>query len=285
MTEQDPVLVVTTAVEGPRTQQLIESLLEYYSVAVVPVDEFAENAPHQALVKGVLVICGSDEGAVDTVKGIADTMFCMDLPVLGMVPLITEPRVYERMMVSGATVVMKETASPREIYEQVEQRCSLEAVDQGLQETIVSPLIESVTCTLWEMLDNDATAYWMYRKRGFRLYGHRVVVSNLTGRTNPTLVLSFTETSCNEISRRLLAPIGLEVTPELIDSSLTELCNIVTGQAKARLAGSSFSFDMTQPHVVTVTDPYADMQGDKVGLVIHFSGEVGDFALQFCLSL
>ncbi len=155
---------------------------------------------------------------------------------------------------------------------------------QELRDELLEPFIDSTLLTLKEMAQAKVEATSVYRKLGYRIYGDYSALVSITTQSEGTLIMTFPTATAQELAKRVLAPLGVDVTEELVQSVIGEITNILVGQAKGRLSETSFRFTMSVPTVVAGPHHEIKYKQGLPCLVTSFTGDIGDFALQVCLA-
>jgi chemotaxis protein CheX len=95
--------------------------------------------------------------------------------------------------------------------------------------------------------------------------------------------LSFARPTVTAIARRVLVEVADAPKDELVPDCMGEIANVVAGQAKALLAESPYHFRFGTPTVLSGPGLEVSERPDAECLVVLFSSDLGDFALQLCL--
>jgi CheY-specific phosphatase CheX len=136
------------------------------------------------------------------------------------------------------------------------------------------PFVAAVLMTLREMAGVEAMAQEMSRATGPDGFGDLSAVLRLSGIGEGYLILSFPNQTARLLAVRVLngaAPLD----DELIRDCAGEVANVVTGQAKALLAGTPNRFTFSTPTVIV--GPPVVPAGEW--WVVGFVSEVGPFRL------
>jgi chemotaxis protein CheX len=158
-----------------------------------------------------------------------------------------------------------------------------EPVSEELRRELLDPFIQAVVFTLGQMTGEEPKVGAVWRKSGYRIFGDHSAVVVLRARGEGKLVLSFPRATSYALAGKMLASLKVDATEEMAQACVSELANIVVGQAKARLAGTAYAFDMSTPTVVAGEGHEIRNKQGLPCLVVRFSCTAGDFALQLCL--
>lgn len=258
-----------------------------YTVTRVPLSEVHTCGHTHNGARGV-VVCHDASLSPDLGDSLRHVRACVhyaDLPVIAVAPS-PSASMRARMMAAGASDVYDaDSTEPEQVLRAVDNRCDIEPVMAELHDSLLMPFVEAATHTIEEMAGSSVSLHSVYQKRGYRIFGDYSVMVNLSADSEGTLVLSFPSETGSAIAARILEPLGADLTEELLQSTLGEIGNIVTGSAKGRLANTNYRFAMSTPTVVSGHNHEVRYQPGLPCLVASFTGELGDFALQLCMAL
>jgi CheY-specific phosphatase CheX len=256
-----------------------------YAVTAREPSTFATEVGEATDVKGVVVFYKPETGTPDS-EWFARVRQCVDATAMPLIVVAHAPSYTTRaqLIAAGASAVCDATDGPGLVLEEVENRCNVEPVIQELRDQLLEPFIESTLLTLQEMAQARVEATSVYRKLGYRIYGDYSALVSLTAQSEGTLIMTFPAATAHELSKRVLAPLGVETTEELIQSVIGEITNILVGQAKGRLSDTSFRFMMSVPTVVAGPHHEIKYKQGLPCLVASFTSDIGDFALQVCMA-
>ena len=106
----------------------------------------------------------------------------------------------------------------------------------------------------------------------------------LTSASAEALILGFPQRTAAALASRILTGVTTEVDQNLIRDCMGEIANVVTGQAKALLAETAYRFVFALPPVVDDVKKFRHSPGLDC-LMVVFTCDQGEFALQLCLEL
>jgi chemotaxis protein CheX len=171
-------------------------------------------------------------------------------------------------------------------------------VSDQIRDELLEPFITAVCTALGEMAGTEVVVRAVYQKplplppsslspdgeRGTGQEGDVSAVVELRSATGGSLVLRFPERMAAALAGRILAEVREQADADLIRDCVGEIANVVAGQAKALLAGTSHRFAFSLPKVVAGQAPDLQPEPGQDCLVVNFSSELGDFAMQLFLT-
>jgi chemotaxis protein CheX len=175
----------------------------------------------------------------------------------------------------------------------------VQPVAGDIQDKLLEPFIAATRAALGEMAGTEVVVRAVFRQtlhpspiphspmakdRGRGEGADIAAVLELRTPPEGALVLRFPERTAAALARRILAGVSQEVDENLIRDCVAEIANVVAGQAKALLAGTAYRFAFSLPRVVVGAAEFRPQQGLDC-LVVAFSSERGEFALQLFLKL
>jgi len=285
MTAERPNIYLVSGRDADWKKRFRELAGDRYEIAELSPAGLTGESPGKDLVKGVVVFYEPDAGSPNQ-EWFARVRACVhftDLPVIAVAP---NPSVATRaqLIAAGASTVCDAESDPEQVLSEVENRCNIEPVLTELREQLLEPFVEATLLTLKEMAQADAKVHTVYRKLGYRIFGDYSALVGLKSDSEGTLVVTFPKATGDELAKRVLAPLGIGVTDELVQSCLAEIANIIVGQAKGKLAGTNYRFQMSIPTVVAGPNHEIKYKQGLPCLVASFTGDIGDFALQICMA-
>jgi len=118
-----------------------------------------------------------------------------------------------------------------------------------------------------------------YLKKDRKAVGDVSGVIGMTGHSKGVVVLSFsTQAICKVVSAMGLGEFG-EVTPDVSDA-VGELTNMISGDARRRLAGIGFTFEAGLPTVISGKGHQVESVGSHPVIAIPFKMEGHDFVVE-----
>jgi chemotaxis protein CheX len=146
-----------------------------------------------------------------------------------------------------------------------------------LREHLLEPFVTATRAALIEMAGTEVVVRAVNRKPPQQTAVTAVV--GLAATAERFLVLSFPKETAAAFAGRILAGVAPEVDERLVRDCVGEIANVIAGQAKALLAGTSYRFTFSLPMVVA-HGPADWPPQDLDCLVVAFGSDLGDFNLQ-----
>ncbi|TVQ23711.1 MAG: chemotaxis protein CheX [Spirochaetaceae bacterium] len=118
----------------------------------------------------------------------------------------------------------------------------------------INPFVEAATSILREVLQCDVTRGELYLKSTASPVLGVAAIIGLAGDVEGRVLLDMNRKTAVEIASAMLASMEMEPITELNDlgrATITELANMITGQAVTKLHNLGFKFDLTPPALVT----------------------------------
>ncbi|OGS34275.1 MAG: hypothetical protein A2293_13650 [Elusimicrobia bacterium RIFOXYB2_FULL_49_7] len=115
---------------------------------------------------------------------------------------------------------------------------------------LINPFISATIDLLATMADMTATRKDLFLKKNYRLAGDVSGIMNITGRMEGSVAVTLERGLALEIVSRILHSPASELTEEDIKDGVGELVNIISGNAKASLAGTEYAHEITLPAVI-----------------------------------
>ena len=148
---------------------------------------------------------------------------------------------------------------------------------------IAKPFINATKDVLSMMAGIEAEPQKPYVKKGLLAEGDISAVVGITGTYQGTISLSFSKECAFGVVRGML---GDDIEDLVQDSrdAVGEICNMISGQARAALVAMEIVLQGSTPSVI-VGDNHSISHACGVPVVaIPFVTEFGNFTLEFCLS-
>ena len=148
---------------------------------------------------------------------------------------------------------------------------------------IAKPFITATVEVLSMMAGMIVTPQKPYVKKGLMAEGDISAIVGVTGTYQGTISISFPKACAIAVVKGML---GDDIEDIIHDSrdAVGEVCNMISGQARAALGSKGVSLRGSTPSVI-VGDKHLISHATGVPVVaIPFSTGSGDFTLEFCLS-
>jgi len=150
---------------------------------------------------------------------------------------------------------------------------------------VLKAVIDATVITLREMARLEVTPLMPADKKYVKMFGDVSAVIGLLSPADGSLVFSLDEATARTIARRILA--GVEESPgdDIVHDCIGEIANVIAGQAKGTLSATPQRFAISTPTIVCGHGHEIRHRNSMSCLLVRFSSEVGDFALQLCLEV
>jgi chemotaxis protein CheX len=154
-----------------------------------------------------------------------------------------------------------------------------------VRDNLLEPFIVATHTALSEMAGTEVMVRTIAQTTFAYPLGAISAVIGLRSTTEGSLVLSFPEPTAAALARRVLAGVTEELDENLVRDCVGETLNVIAGQAKALLAETPYRFAFSMPTDLVGASPELRPKPGLNCLVIAFSSELGEFALQLVLEL
>ena len=147
---------------------------------------------------------------------------------------------------------------------------------------IAKPFITAVTMVLSTMAGVTPTAGKPYVKKNLRASGDISAIVGITGAHRGTISLTFSRSCAVHLVKAML---GDDISDIIQDTSdaVGEITNMVSGQARAGLAGMGIVLQGSTPSIVLGDNHTLAHISSSPIIAIPFSTDAGNFTLEFCL--
>jgi chemotaxis protein CheX len=155
-----------------------------------------------------------------------------------------------------------------------------------LQIELITPFIDGARETFRAMASVQIRRKDVFLKRGHEMYGAYSGVIGLSGTTTGTCAVSLTAPLAELCVRRMLGlPEDAPVEAGDVRDGVGELVNMIAGRAKAILAESKYTFDITLPTIISGEkhELYLRRKADCV-VVLFETDSDHTFALDVCVA-
>ena len=127
----------------------------------------------------------------------------------------------------------------------------------------INPFVESAYNVLKEVLQTEVNRGELYLKSSSTPVLGVAAIVGLAGDVEGRVLFDMSMESAIAVASKMLTSMDMEPIAELNDmgkATITELANMITGQAVTKLHNLGFKFDLTPPAIITgqnmeVTDP------------------------------
>jgi chemotaxis protein CheX len=190
-----------------------------------------------------------------------------------------------RLLAAGAAAVCESDCNVEQIAAEVRTRCDMQPVLDEIRQTFLGPFTSATKTTIKEMAGLDVEVSSVYQKRGYRMFGDISAVLGLVGQSEGSLVLSFPDATATRLVKRILADFDGNAEEGVVRDCIGEVANIVAGQARGPLANTPYHFTLSTPTIISGANHEIRHKPGAPCLVVAFTSELGDFALQICMAL
>jgi chemotaxis protein CheX len=159
-----------------------------------------------------------------------------------------------------------------------------EPVAGAIRDELVEPFIQATTVALGEMAGVEVAVQSVSRVAGSKPSGDICAVVQLQSTIESVVVLCFAQSTATALARRILDEVATEPDENLVRDCMGEVANVISGQAKAMLAGTPYQLTFALPEVMNADDLASRAPGLSC-VVATFHSELGDFALELFLTM
>ncbi len=152
-------------------------------------------------------------------------------------------------------------------------------MDNGIE--VAKPFIVATTNILSTMAGVHAEAGKPYIKKGNIAKGDVSAVVGITGHKNGSISMTFTRQCAVAVVKGMLGDDIHDIVQDTQDA-VGEVTNMVSGQARAALAGLGLVFQGATPTVVMGSGHTISHVTKSPVVAIPFHTEHGDFTIEFC---
>jgi chemotaxis protein CheX len=250
-------------------------------VSVVPLPEPLDLGEETA---GVVLFDDGKLSAASWIASVREQTRYLSVPVIAVANR-NDREFQSRLLAAGACAVCDNTCSNEHILGEIQNHCNSEPVIAEIRTGLLGPFTTATTLTIREMACVEATVKSVYQKRKHKMFGDISAVIGLMARTEGAMVISFPELSALAVTRRILAGLNDNPSPDDVRDCIGEVANVIAGQARGILASTPYAFGMSTPTIVSGAGHEIRHKPGMPCLVVAFCSELGDFALQLCLGI
>lgn len=231
----------------------------------------------------VVIFDDGERAIADWIVKVREQTRYLSIPVV--VAAAHRIRSHSRLLAVGASAICDGNMEGELILKEIRARHSVLPVLAGIRDNLLGPFQEAALLTLRDLASTETTVKAVYQKTGYKMFGDVSAVIGLVCRGEGSMIVSFPEATAEELARRVLAGLSDRPSPDIVRDCVGEIANIIAGQARARLADSPYAFAMTTPTVVSGSGHEIRHKPGMPCLVIAFTSDLGDFALQICIAI
>ncbi len=159
----------------------------------------------------------------------------------------------------------------------------LPPVSPEVREQFLEPFVAATSLAMSEWGKTDVGVKDVLHTTFDRSFGDLAAILRFKSESEDFIVLGVTQATAAGLARRVFEGVLENLDPAIINDCLGEMGNVISGQAKAILAGTPYQFSFSPP-VVGFSDG-AEIQAmkGKECLAIMFASDLGDFAVQLLM--
>ncbi len=161
----------------------------------------------------------------------------------------------------------------------------MQSISAEEREQLVGPFAEAVCVTLREWAGTEAAMQAVDPEQVPAADDDLAAILPLQSPVMNALVLRFPRAVATPLARRVFAEVAGEVDESLLHDCMGEVANVVAGQAKALLHGTTYRFTFSTPRVVSGSDDPLPPGRNGRNLVLTFASDLGNFALEVALGV
>ncbi|MFH0920654.1 MAG: chemotaxis protein CheX [Fibrobacterota bacterium] len=148
---------------------------------------------------------------------------------------------------------------------------------------LINPFINATLDLMTTMAGLQVVRRDLFLKKDYRLFGDISGIMNFSGKIDGSVVVSFNTELARDIVARILSVPDISISPADLRDGVGEIVNIISGNAKASLAGTEFGHEITLPAVVTGQGHEIRHPSNAPCIVIIFDAGGRPFAVQICM--
>jgi chemotaxis protein CheX len=153
-------------------------------------------------------------------------------------------------------------------------------INEATHSQFLEPFIAATRAALAEMAGTAVTVRTAVRTDSPQALGDVSAVVQLTSATPGYLILGFPRRTAAALAKRILTGVVKSMDEDLVRDCMGEIANVISGQAKALLAGTPQHFSFSLPRVVIGGAPELGSDPGRDCLVVALGTDLGEIALQ-----
>ena len=214
---------------------------------------------------------------------VVKSMRYLDIPMVA-VSSRYDNDTFARLTAAGISLLSGTDQCHERIVSEVSRVYHSVPIVSEIRQNLLGPFVDSIVGSLQAMANTSAVVRSSYQKNGYKMFGDVSAVIGLVASAEGSMVLSFPEATAVDVSKRILAGIDDNPDSDMVRDCVGEFANVVAGQAKGILSSTPFHFTLSTPTVISGDGHEIRHKPGMPCLVTAFGTEIGDFALQLCLS-
>lgn len=148
-----------------------------------------------------------------------------------------------------------------------------------MKSEMINPFLDAAVSVISTMAMITPKAGKPFLKKDKIAIGDISGIIGLTGHSKGVVVLSFSEGAICQIVGSMLGEVYTEVTPDITDA-VGELTNMISGDARRRLAEGGYTFEAGLPTIVSGKNHKIETVTSGPVIVIPFAIEEHSFVLE-----
>lgn len=233
---------------------------------------------------GIVVFENPGQSALEWISRAREQTRYLSMPLV-VIRAADSHEFESRLIAAGAAAVCPPQIAPDQLLAEVRAHCISQPVIAEVREKLLGPFTEATVLTMREMAGIEIAVRSVYQKTGYRMFGDISAVLGLLGKAEGSLVISFPERTAQAFVGRILASVDAAPGPSIVRDCIGELSNVIAGQARGLLADSAYQFSLSIPTVISGANHEIRHKPGAPCLVVAFGCDLGEFALQLCMSV
>ena len=190
-----------------------------------------------------------EETDIHTIKNMRRKCAFRDVPIFIVTTYSDRPKA-KKMILHGADDVLIMPASPEEIQKKINSALEPAGSRIPIITKVINPYISATVDLLSTMAGLHAEKKEVFLKKNYRLFGDISAIMSLSGKVEGEVVVCFEERLAREVVSKIMAMQPDQVSKEELKEGIGEVVNIISGNAKATLATTEYSHQISLPAVV-----------------------------------
>jgi CheY-specific phosphatase CheX len=156
-------------------------------------------------------------------------------------------------------------------------------VSPEVREQFLEPFISATTLAMSEWARTDVAVLDVFQQTFTQSFGDLAALLRFKSENEEFIILGVTYPTASGLAKRVFDGVLDVVDPAMIDDCIGEMGNVISGQAKALLAGTPYQFSFSTPLVARSDGPELSGMKGRDCLVIMFACDLGEFAVQLVM--
>ncbi|OGJ89339.1 MAG: hypothetical protein A2268_08425 [Candidatus Raymondbacteria bacterium RifOxyA12_full_50_37] len=282
---QRPIAPLTRA-DGPIPEERIRAVRAYLQALLSNPDSETVlvkqgQRPAPARLPDLVLYYPADAGvtALGEVAALRRALGFRDIPIAVCAESAKQAFAATLMSV-GANAVVTLPCAPQPLCESFEGVMRTAGGAMPVITKLINPFINAVTDLMGTMAGMTVQRKELFLKKNYRLFGDVSGVMRLSGAIEGSVAVSFTEELARLIVGRIMRLDASAISSEDLQDGVGEIVNIVSGNAKALLAGTEYECTIALPGVVSGMWVELGHPGNAPCVAVVFEADNREFALQ-----